>query len=267
MRAMTADPVAAPVPALPARARDVLSSEWTKLRSLRSTYWTLLIASVTAIGGSTLSAVSAAHANSSPFDPVAGIFVGWLEYPVLAIGILGVLTFTAEYSSGQIRMTFAAVPQRLAVLAGKAGVLGAVTLIVGEVLAFIAFFLTQAILSGHGNAIALSQPGVLRAVLTGGLTLSLIALLGLGLGGLIRHTGGAVAALPAVLYLPLLVATLPAPWNDRIGRFTFLFAAYQEVTSRPAAHLFSPGISYVVLIAWPAAALAAAGFLLVRRDA
>jgi hypothetical protein len=263
---MPANLLAGPVPALPARARDVLSSEWTKLHSLRSTYWTLFIASVTAIGGTALTAVSTAHAASSPFDPVAGIFIGWLEYPVLAIGILGVLTFTAEYSSGQIRTTFVAVPQRLAVLVGKVGVLGAVTLIAGELLAFVAFFITRAILSGH-DAIALSQPGVLRAVLTGGLTLSLIGLLGLGLGGLIRHTGGAVAALPAVLYLPLLVATLPAPWNDRVGRFTFLFAAYQEVTSRPSARLFAPGISYFILIAWPAAALAAAGFMLVRRDA
>ena len=261
----TTRPAAAP--SLPARVRDVLLFEWTKLRSVRSTYWTLLIAAVTAIGGSALSAVSSAHAAKAPFNPVAGIFIGWLEYPVLAIGILGVLVVTAEYSSGQIRTTFAVVPQRLAVLAGKAGVTGAVTLVVGELLAFVAFFLTQAILSGHRNAISLSQPGVLRGVLAGGLALCMIALLGVGLGALIRHTAGAVAALPAVLYVPLLLATLPSPWNDRIGRFTMLFAAYQDVTSRPSASLFAPALSFVVLIAWPAAALVAAGILLVRRDA
>jgi hypothetical protein len=264
---MAANQVAITTPSPPVRARDVLVSEWTKLRSVRSTYWTLLIAAVTAIGGSALTAVSEAHASSSPFNPVAGIFIGWLEYPVLAIGILGVLIFTAEYSSGQIRMTFAAVPQRLAVLAAKAGVTGAVTLVFGELLAFVAFFGTQAILSGRRNAISLSQPGVLRAVLIGGFTLCVVAMLGLGLGALIRHTAGAVATLPALLYLPLLLATLPAPWNDRIGRFTLLFAAYQDVTSRPSASLFSPALSFVVLIAWPAVALVAAGILLVRRDA
>jgi ABC-2 type transport system permease protein len=264
---MTTSQATVAAPAWPARARDVLLSEWTKLRSVRSTYWTLLIAAVTAIGGSAIFAVSEAHGSKSPFSPVAGVFIGWLEYPVLAVGILGVLVVTAEYSSGQIRTTFAAVPQRLAVLAAKAGVTGAATLLFGELLAFVAFFGTQAILSGRQNAISLSQPGVLRAVLAGGLALGLIALLGVGLGALIRHTAGAVAALPAVLYLPLLVATLPAPWNDRIGRFTMLFAAYQDVTSRPSASLFSPGLSFVVLIAWPAVALAAAGILLVRRDA
>ena len=218
-----------------------------------------------------MAVASFANANGggggTRLNPVSSIFVGWLEYPVLAVGILGVLTFTAECSSGQIRTTFAAVPQRLAVLAGKAVVAGAVTLVAGELLAFIAFFATQAILSGHADAVSLSQPGVARAIAGGGSTLCVATLLGLGLGTIIRHTAGSIAALPAVIYLPLLFAVLPSPWNYRVDRFTPVLAASQVVSTHPSGHYFSPAVSFAVLIAWPAAALIVASLLINRRDA
>jgi ABC-type transport system involved in multi-copper enzyme maturation permease subunit len=255
------------VPSIGVRARDVIASEWTKFRSVRSTNWTLLIAAVTAIGGSTLTAVASSARGRSPIDPMTRIFIAWLEYPVLAVGILGVLVFTAECSSGQIRMTFVSVPRRRAVLAAKAFVLGVVTLIVGEILAFICLFLAWGVGSSERQALALSHPRVLGGVLAGGFTLAVVALLGLGIGAIIRHTAGAVAALPAVLYLPLVVLTLPTPWNDRIGKFTLVPAAYQVVTSHPSAQFLSPPVSLVVLIAWPAIALAIAAILVTRRDA
>src|SRR3984957_278557 len=129
-------------PAGPAvRARDVLLSEWTKLRSVRSTYWALLVAAVVSLAGSLLFAFPAGH-GANPAgrgahvpDPVAFSFVGWAEYPVLAVGILGVLAFTSEYATGQVRTTFTAVPRRLAVLAAKTAVVAALALVFGEVLA------------------------------------------------------------------------------------------------------------------------------------
>jgi len=102
-------------------ALDVPASEWTKVRSVRSTYWLLAVAAVTAVGGSTIVALSdRGSGKPAPLDPVASVFLAWLEYPVLAVGILGVLSFTSEYATGQIRTTLAAVPQRLAVFAAKA---------------------------------------------------------------------------------------------------------------------------------------------------
>ena len=255
-------------PSVMVRARDILASEWIKFRSVRSAYWTPLITAVTAIGGSAIIALSGRNSEaSSPFDPVAGIFVGWAEWPVIAVGVLGVLTFTSEYSSGQIRVTFSAVPHRLPVLAAKAAVAGLAALVAGEVLAFAAFFLSAAILSGHSRAISLSQPGTLGSVLAGGFVLTVVMLTGVALGAIIRHTAGAIIALPAVLYLPLLTLTLPQPWNDRIGRFTLLSAAYQVIATHPSARLFSPWLSLAVLLAWPAVALLAAAILLTRRDA
>lgn len=132
-------------PSLRTRLAEVFAAEWTKLRSVRSTLWLLVIAAVTAIGGSAIVALSQRGiASPSPFDPVASIFLPWLEYPVLAVGILGVLSFTSEYTTGQIRTTFAAVPQRLTVLATKAAMVGLVTLVFGELLAFASFLLSEA---------------------------------------------------------------------------------------------------------------------------
>ena len=260
------DQAATAGPGLLARARDVLRSEWTKLRSVRSTYWALLVAAVVSLAGSMLFAFPAGRGARLP-DPVAFSFVGWAEYPVLAVGILGVLAFTAEFSTGQIRTTFTAVPRRLAVLAAKTAVVGSLALVFGELLAVASFSLTQAILSRQHQGVSLSQPGVPGAVLSAGFILAVVAVTGVGLGAAIRHTAGAIAALPAVFYLPLILLSLPSPWNHRIGQFTLPFAAYQVVALHPAANLLTPALSLLVLIAWPAIALAAAAVLITRRGA
>jgi ABC-2 type transport system permease protein len=251
---------------LTARARDVLISEWTKLRSVRSTYWALIVAAVVSVAGSALAALNGGKGGPLP-DPVAFSFIGWAEYPVLAVGILGVLTFTSECATGQIRTTFTAVPRRLAVLAAKTAVIAALALVFGEVLAVASFSLTQALLSRHGRGVALSHPGVPGAVLAAGFVLVVVAVTGVGLGAAIRHTAGAIAVLPVVFYLPLTLLTLPAPWNHRIDRFTLPVAAYQVVALHPATNLLAPALSMLVLIGWPAIILAIAAVLITRRSA
>jgi hypothetical protein len=253
-------------PGLAVRARGVVVSEWTKLRSVRSTSWALLVAAVVSIAGSALSAFPAGRGAHLP-DPVAFSFIGWAEYPVLAVGILGVLAFTSEYATGQIRTTFTAVPRRLAVLAAKTAVIGALALVFGELLAVASFSLTQAILSRQGQGVSLSHPGVPGAVLSAGFVLVVVALTGVALGAAIQHTAGAIAALPAVFYLPLALLWLPSPWNHRIDQFTLPVAAYQVVALDPATNLLAPALSMLVLIAWPATALAAAAVLITRRAA
>jgi hypothetical protein len=267
MSALDLSPQAGRVPSLAVRARDVLVSEWTKVRSVRSTYWILLIAAITAIGGSVIVATTTASSGHSPMDPLASIFVAWLEYPVLAVGILGVLAFTSEHSTGQIRTTFAAVPRRRAVLAAKVGAVGLLTLCFSELLAFISFFLSEAILSGHHRGLSLAHPGVLGAVLGAGFSLFAIGLVGVGLGAIIRHSAGAIAALPAMIYLPLVLLSLPAPWADRISRFTLLIASSQIVSLHPKVGLLSPSFSMLVVAAWPTVSLLIAALLITRRDA
>jgi ABC-2 type transport system permease protein len=257
-----------PVPSLAVRARDLLAAEWTKFRSVRSTYWTLLVAVVSPIAVSVLLAFAFAGAKDSgpPPDPLLPEVLS-LEYAVIAVSVLGVLSFSAEYSTGLIRATFAASPRRRAVLAAKAGVLAVVTLAAGELVAFVSFFLAQAVLHGHHQGVSLSRPGVLGAVLAAGLLLCACTLLGLALGAIIRHTAGGIAATIAVIILPSITALLPGPWSGRIGRFAMLQAAQQVTALHPAANRFSPGISLLVLLAWPAVALAVAAVLITRRDA
>ena len=256
------------VPSLAVRALDLLVSEWTKFRSVRSTYWSLLVAVVTPVAASALVAFAFANqrAPGPPPDPLLPEVIS-LEYAVIAVSVLGVLAFSSEYSTGLIRTTFTAAPRRRAVLAAKAVVLGAVTLAAGELVAFTSFGLVQAILAGHHQGVSLSRPGVPGAVLAAGLLLCVCALLGLALGSVIRHTAGGIAATIAVIVLPSVLDLLPAPWNGRIGRFTLLQAGRQVTALHPAANLFSPGWSLLVLLAWPAAALAAAAVLITRRDA
>ena len=257
-----------PAPSLAVRALDLVASEWTKFRSVRSSFWSLLVAVVTPIGVSTVVAEAFAHTPASggpPLDPLLPEVIS-LEYAVIAVSVMGVLAFSSEYSTGLIRTTFSAAPRRRAVLAAKAVVLGAVTLAAGELVAFMSFFVVQAILAGHHQGVSLSRPGVPGAVLAAGLLLCVCTLLGLALGSIIRHTAGGIAATIAVIVLPSILALLPTPWNDRISRFTLLEAARQVTALHPATNLFSPGLSLLVLLAWPAAALAAAAVLITRRD-
>ena len=263
-----ATPGPAPVPSLTVRARDVLACEWTKLVSVRSTYWTMLVAVVTPVAISALVAATLGSApqRGAPIDPLLPGLLS-LEYAVLSVAVLGVLAFSTEYGTGLIRTTFAAMPRRRAVLAAKAGVLGLVTMAAGELVAFVSFFLVQAILSGHHLGVSLSAPGVPGAVLAEGLLLFVVAMLGLAVGAIVRHTAGGIAAVVGVIIVPGILAVLPAPWGNRLGRFTLVDAAHQVTALHPAANLFAPALSLVVLLAWPALALLAAALMITRRDA
>jgi hypothetical protein len=261
----------AQAPSLAVRARDVIAFEWTKLRSVRSNYITLLIAAVVTIGASIIVAHAVASAPKPlpvNFSALTASFLAYAEYMVIPVSVLAVLQLTSEYSTGLIRTTFAAVPRRWAVLGGKAAVVGSVALLIGEVLAFACFAIVQAILSGRHRGASLAQPGVPEAVLAAGFVLCACALTALGLAAIIRHTPGAITAALVVIYLVAgLCLFLPSPWKDDIGRFTMAFAASQVIALHPQAGLFSPGASMLVLVAWPTGALLAAGLVISRRDA
>jgi hypothetical protein len=259
---------------MPARARDVLASEWIKLRSVRSTYLVLLFAAVAAVGiGYLVAGADANHfsamtaAERATFDPVRDSFSGW-GLALLAFGAMGVLAISSEYTTGLIRTTFAAVPRRRAVLAAKAAVVGVITLLAGELIAFATFFTAQWALSARHLDVTLAHPGALRGVLAAGFYLAVTAWVGLGLGAVIRHTAGAITALAGVvLLLPQIVHALPAPWNVRIGEYVLDLAAQQTIAQHPAAGYFSAGPSFLIVAAYAATAIAAAAFVITRRDA
>jgi hypothetical protein len=251
--------------------RTVAQMEWHKLRTIRSTWFIVAVFAVGMIGLSVLALSHEGYAQMSAadrasFDPTHdSTFTGLLLGQLLA-GVLGVLT---EFSSGMIRATFAAVPRRRLVLAAKAAELGAVTLATGEILAFTAFFAGQASLQVPAPHATLGQPGVLRAVLMAGAYPALIALIGLGLGAIIRHTAGAICAVVVVLFLlPLLIAPLGASTQDDVVRFLpEQIAALSLTDIRPVSPALSPAVAFGLLCAYAAAALAAGAWALTRRDA
>jgi ABC-type transport system involved in multi-copper enzyme maturation permease subunit len=263
-------------PAAPRRAsygfRTVARMEWQKLRTIRSTWYIVAVVAVAMIGLAVLvlSHENYAHlsaADRAAFDGVHDSFISLVLVQLLT-GILGVLAITAEFSSGMIRSTFAAAPRRPLVLGAKAAVLGAVTLVAGEISAFVAFAAGQAVLQAPAPHAALGQPGVLRAVLMAGAYPALTALIALGLGALIRNTAGAICAVAGVLFvLPLLAAALSPSLLNTVQNFLPHPMANSMAAVRPIAHMWSPWVSFALLCGYAAAALAAGSLALKHRDA
>ena len=253
----------------------VLSSEWTKLTSVRSTVWTLVITAIAGVGiGALVTSAQAARFSTRSlaarlaFDPTRSSLSGML-FAQLAIGILGVLVVSAEYSTGTIRATFSAVPRRPMVLVAKVLLFAVVAFAVGEIVSFSAFFLGQHILSGKTPTASLSDPTAARAVVSAGLYLTAIGLLALGVATIIRHTAAAISAFVGVLFiLPIIANVLPSSFADDVGRFlpADIGTRMMSVNYR-GADPFGPWLSFGLLCAYAAVMLIVGCVLLVRRDA
>jgi ABC-2 type transport system permease protein len=239
--------------------------EWIKLRSLRSTWWALGVTVAGAIGVAVAVGVNTKDAAADlTNNALAGIALG-----LLLTGVLGVLAVTGEYSSGMIRATLAAIPNRPLVLAAKAAVFGAVALAVGEVAAFIAFFAGGAALPRGVVVPTLGQPGVLRAVALGGAGYCLIGLLGVGLGAIIRHTPGAIAVLVGGVYvLAQLVAGLAPPIMPYVpvSIVANSMSVVRPVAAEGQVHFLSPWAGLGMLSLYAAVTLGAGAWRLASRD-
>jgi hypothetical protein len=253
---------------------DALRCEWTKLRSLRSTFWALTITVVLGIGlGAAISAAAAhGYAKSSAsgklsWDPT-GVSTSGLAIASLAIAVLGVLCISSEYSSGMIRTSLIAVPKRGRVLAAKSLVFAVVTFVVGEFTSFVAFFAGQALISGHAPHAALGDPGVARAVAGAGLVLTALAVLSVAAGALLRHSAAAITCMVAVLFvLPGIAQALPDSWRNPVTEFWPTQAGSQLTNVYHSAHTLQPWPGFGVMCLFVAIVYAIAWALLDRRDA
>src|ERR1700712_1827728 len=267
----------APGPAAAVRARRLLAAEWTKLRSVRSTGWSLgllfgLTLGFTALfAGLTANQWDTGDASSRgkpPADPPALIVGGGLAISQLAVCVLGVLVIASEYSTGMIRASLLAVPKRTPMLLAKAGVFAATTFVVGQVVSFSSFFLGEAIL--HDKApVALGDPGVARAVIGAGLYLSLLGVLALSIGALLRHTAaGITVAVGFVMVLAPLAQLLPGSFGNHVDAYLPSEAGHLITQAhRASGDLLSPWQGLGVLGVWAVVALTAAAWSLNRRDA
>jgi len=265
---------ALPAPSGRAGLRGTLRSEFTKIRSVRSTYWTMLVLLVVCIGiGALVTSLTAGHWNSAGpgqragFSPTRNSLVG-LYFGQFVIVVLGALTITAEYSTGMIRTSLTAMPRRGIFYLAKAAIFTAIALVIGLVTSFVAFFLGQALLSSAHIQTTLGAPHVLRAVIGGGLFIAVTGLFAFGIGALVRHTAAAISIAIGVLFVvPIIVNFLPSSWNDDIVRW---------LPSEGGLAIWNPSQQMHEWPAWPefavflvyTAVLLIAGFILFReRDA
>jgi ABC-2 type transport system permease protein len=254
----------------------LLLAEWTKLRSVRSTYWSLIVLIIVFIVFSWLFPFLSVHNfnQASPSDqatliqdPVSTILTPGLGFGQLAIAVLGVMVTASEYSTGMIRSTLLASPHRTRMLAAKSVVFALLVFVIGEILAFIGFFVGRQTFKSL-LTVNLSGPE-LRQVVGVGLYLAMLGVFSLVLGSLIRHVAGAISVNLGVL---LVVSPLLQLIPGKIGKYFYTYeptTAGSAIVSRHQSgnFLITAWEGYAVFAAWTVVLWVLAAWLLNRRDA
>ena len=282
MAAVTTGRAAArPVPAQRSQAglAGTLRSEFTKIRSVRSTYWTLVMLVLASIGWSVaFCAGEAAHwaqlaaQDRAGFDPTQSSILGLALLGQLVIAVLGALAITSEYSTGMIRTSLTVMPRRGVLYGAKASVFATVTLCIAVPASFLSFFVGQTLLTSTHTGAALSEPNVLRAVIAAALYVTLSGLFAFGLGAILRNTAGAITAAYGFLFLvPQLAKALPNTWYADVVRWLPGGDVIAEITStgrqQISVNLFSAWGELAVFGAYTAVLLIAGALLFRHRDA
>jgi len=260
------------------RFAGLVRAEWTKIRSVRSTVWTLVTFVVVTVGLTAGLTALVVHSQSGPraaerdariiADPVSFILGAGIGLGQLTICVLGVLLITTEYSTGVIRASLLAVPKRLPMLLAKIGVFTVLMLVLAELVSFGSFGVGSVLL--HSMApVSLGDHNVVRAVIGAGLYLTVLGLFALAVGLLIRHTAGAIATvIGAVLVVPILTSLLPGSWGAHIDAYLPEQAGSKVFGARPeVAALLSAWEGFGVFCLWTLVLLVLGAWLLRRGDA
>ena len=292
-----------PPPVGRAGLAGTIRSEFTKLRSVRSTYWTIAAMVIVSVGFAAIAGFAIANnlhsnpANKAGMDATQASLGGFFELGQLIIAVLGALTITSEYSTGMIRTSLTAMPRRGTVYAAKLLVFSMVTLVVSVITSFIAFFVGQAAMSGSGvsaslfhsvtipanaiqngptgnvtfsGTIVISPGTVLTAIIGTALFVTVVALIAFGLGAIIRHTAGAItSAIGLMFIIPIIVQLLPDTWRWDIMRF-FPDAAGRVLSvtvGQQNPHLWSAWPQFGVTLIYAAVLLGVGAYLFRTRDA
>jgi len=250
---------------------NVARSELTKLRTVRSSYWTAIFAVVATIGIAIIGATQYVRYfepdRLEGFDAANYVLQG-LYLAQVALGVLGVMTISGEYATGMIRTTLSAVPQRRTVVLVKGFVYLVAVFVLGELISFTTFAIGEAILHSKHAGVSLGDPNVLRVVIGGGLYITSVGLLAFGLGVLIRRTAGALATFFGVLFLPsTLIDLLPQSWHATAMKFAPANAGTQILNTHRQHEMLGPWAGLGMLTLYGAVILLGALYLLHRRDA
>ncbi|XVU27195.1 ABC transporter permease subunit [Actinoplanes sp. CA-054009] len=250
--------------------RQAARMERIKLGSVRSTWW-LAIAAVVSMAAAGVG-VGLGYRSHTPVATAAQILNNSLSGAILAqllLGALGVLAVTGEYGTGMIRSTLAAVPRRRILLAAKVVVCGGAALAVGLIASFAGYLGGQLAIRGTAiPAASLGDPSILRPVVLTGVYLGITALIGVGLGTVLRHSGAAVGTLFGLMFVPMIVIGLFGESGVAVGRFVPLLMLLNSIAvTAPIPGLFSGAVSVLLMCGYAAVAIVAGGLLLRYRDA
>ena len=249
-----------------------LQAEWTKLRTVRSTQWSLALVALLTVGlGAFVCSLNQTDGGGGGDDDLAAFSLAGAYFGQLAAAALGVFAIAAEHSSGTIRATLAANPRRGQVLGAKVALVGPLVLAVGLIATAGAFLVGQPILHGNGytaangyDVVSLAEGPALRSVVNVALYMALIALLGLGVGAIVRHSAGAMAIVFTLLFGPFIIAAMvpESTWRAMMGH-----APTAGLSGQEHGAPVGPWDGMGVTAAWAVAALAVGGWLTRRRDA
>jgi ABC-2 type transport system permease protein len=271
-------PAAAPALARRTALLRTVRSEFTKLRSLRSTYWITFVLVLASVGWCAAYCLGTVHQwphmsaqDRSGFDATQNSILGLALLGQLVIVVFGALMITSEYSTGMVRTSLTVMPRRGTLYAAKAAVFAAVSLVVAFVASFGTFFLGRILLSSTHVAMSLSQPGVLRSLIVTALFVEACGLIAFGIGALVRNTAAALTlAFGFLILLPQLIRTLPVFLHNDLIRWVPGGDAINSMTGTigaPIPHTFSAWGELAVIVGYAAILLAAGAVLFSRRDA
>jgi ABC-2 type transport system permease protein len=256
--------------------REAMDSEFAKIRSVRSTFWTLLICLLLSVGISVLiAAVTSANwdslSDSSKASTDMSAVVAGVYFGVLVTGVLGALVVSTEYGTGMMRTSLTAFPRRGTLFAAKAVVLTVVVLLLGLVIAFASYALASPFYTKHGVDLSLSQTANLRALFAVPVYLTLVALMGFGLAFLLRHTAAAISGLVGLLFvIPIITNFLPGTVGKDVNKIvpsnagTAMMVTHASTTGTPQ---LTPLGGLITLLIWTAVLIVPAVALFRRRDA
>jgi ABC-2 type transport system permease protein len=255
----------------------LMLAEWTKIRSVRSTVWSLILLVLLSTGFTALfcaltisswNDMNASDRASIGADPTGMILGSGFSLSQLTVCVLGVMVIASEYSTGMIGSSLLAVPRRLPMLAAKSLVFGLLVFLLGVAVSFASFFIGAAIV--HSKLpVAVGDPGVLRAIVGGGLYLAMLGLFALSIGAIVRHTAAGITGVIAfVLVLAPLAQLLPGSVGDHVHAYLPSEAGHLIAQAHQGQNdLLTPWQGYGVFCIWTAGLLLVAGVLLKRRDA
>jgi len=252
---------------------DTLSSEWSKLISLRSTHITVALGVLLSVATTALVAVAVGNAGgdwSKDFSPITTSMVGNV-FAIIIFSVFGALASSREYSNGMIRLTLAATPNRSRVFFAKVLLVGASMAVIGVLTTVAMFLVGQAVLGAYDRPTAsLAEADAQRMVFGLGIGMAFFPLIGLALGVILRSSAGAITAVLALLWLPQIFgAIVPAWWQENI----LCYLPSNGIDSLTVGHIedspaFSdPVIGALVASVWLVGISALAYVAFRRRDA